>query len=274
MTPAAGLSPAGRRILAYLARGPAVLETRPAPVLRRIGADRLERLAVDPAILESLTAAGLAARLAGSGEFALTAMGRDRADPDAETRMPERPAERAVARRLDPLDSSAPVLLVDDGESPLAWLHRRRGRDGAPLVGDVEFAAGERLRRDFTRAGLMPGLTSNWRSDAPTGGGARGGPADLADSALAARDRVGRAVSAVGPDLGGLLVDVCCFLKGLEVVEAERRWPARSAKVVLRIALSRLADHYGMAAAAAGPDRSRGLGHWGTDDYRPTVMPG
>ena len=62
-------------------------------------------------------------------------------------------------------------VTLDAGESPLAWLARRKGRDGRALIEPAQLQAGERLRADFTRAQLMPRITANWTSsvaqDAP-----------------------------------------------------------------------------------------------------------
>jgi hypothetical protein len=159
--------------------------------------------------------------------------------------------------------------LLDEGESPLAWLARRKDRDGRPFLAPQQLEAGERFRRDVTQAQLLQRVTADWEASGAGRGGSPG--ASIADVAIDARRRLARASAAVGPDLAGLLTDVCGYLKGLELVETERGWPHRSAKVVLRIALDRLAAHYGLAGEARGPERARGLLHWGAEDYRPRL---
>lgn len=41
-------------------------------------------------------------------------------------------------------------------------------------------------------------------------------------------------------------IDICCELKGLEEAEKSQCWPQRAGKVVLQLALTRLARHYGL----------------------------
>lgn len=156
----------------------------------------------------------------------------------------------ALAEREIMTDAGVVTVMANDSESPLAWLARRKGRDGCAMISRDQFAAGERLRADFTRGNLTPRVTSNWSS--PTGGRPRGsvaGPCEMTDLIIASRQRVRLAMQACGPEFSGLLMDVCCFLRGLEDVERERGWPPRSAKVVLQLALDRLARHYGLGNA-------------------------
>lgn len=158
----------------------------------------------------------------------------------------------------------------NEAESPLFWLARRKDRDGRPFILPGQLLAGERLRADFTRAGLTPRMTANWT--APVERARRGGNDGMvfADAVLAAKVRLARTLDAVGPEFAGLLLDTCCFLKGLETVERERGWPPRTARVVLSLALDRLARHYGIEAEARGPARS-GTRGWQADDARPTM---
>lgn len=169
--------------------------------------------------------------------------------------------------RNDPVDA----LLVDEAESPLAWLARRRGPDGKPLIDAAQFQAGERLRADFTCAGLTPRVTSNWVAPIAPGRRANGANAAVfSDAVLAAKECVNMALEAVGPEFAGLLLDACCFLKGLETVERERGWPRRTAKVVLGLALDRLARHYGIRTELRGPARGP-TRYWRAPDARPGI---
>jgi Domain of unknown function (DUF6456) len=158
-------------------------------------------------------------------------------------------------------------VTIDESESPLAWLARRRGRNGRALIEPHQLQAGERLRVDFTCAHLMPRTTSNWMSPIASGRRGAGGErsATFTEAMIGARQRVRQALDAVGPEFSGLLLDVCCFLKRLEDIESERAWPARSAKVVLQLALDRLARHYGYAAQTRGRKRAA-IRTWLADD--------
>jgi hypothetical protein len=180
----------------------------------------------------------------------------------------------ALERRPDPdAEAARHTVLVDGDESPLGALARRRDRDGAPFLPPEACTAAERLRADFERGQLQPRVTANWTAPINRGrrSGDPGGMAELTDAALAARQRFAGAVEAVGPELAGPLIDVCCLLKGLELVERERRWPARSAKLVLRLALAALARHYGLGASAEGPPGKGRVRHWGAEGYRPRI---
>lgn len=169
-----------------------------------------------------------------------SALKRWLADPDSAFQ----DQHRRLATRSDP---ELGLLRINQSESPLTALARIKGRSGAPFLDPSQVDAGERLRVDFTRGQMQPALGQRWepvRSGRQSG--AVGGAADLTEAAMSARLRVDMALQDVGPELSGVLLDVCCFLKGLAEVERERQWPARSAKLMLRTALAVLARHYAM----------------------------
>lgn len=153
-------------------------------------------------------------------------------------------------------------------ESPLAALYRLKSANGERFLSREEFEAGERLREDFTRACIMPSITSDWeRYQYGMGRLAVYSELDINESAVAARKRVQLALEAVGPELNGLLLDICCFLKGIQIVEKERRWPVRSGKIMLKTALSVLYRHYNPPSQPLNGEYNL---HWGAADYRPS----
>jgi hypothetical protein len=124
-------------------------------------------------------------------------------------------------------------------ESPLGWL-LARGH-----VSERQFAAGEQLRADWERAQLAPRVTVDL-SAPPASGTARGAPtpADATTAQIAARRRFDSAVAAVGPGLTDILWRVVCSGEGMRDAEQALGWPARAGKLVLVMALDRLAGFY------------------------------
>jgi hypothetical protein len=180
-----------------------------------------------------------------------------------------RPTESLTTHRPPrPQEGPQAVPGFNPAESPLAWLRSRRGKDGAPLISETQFLAGERLRMDFERAMLNRRVTTNWDL-AGAGSRAGNGAAEASDQALAARERYLRALDSAGPELGGILAQVCCLSAGLEQAERALNLPQRSGKAVLGLALTALARHYGFLESPGrrGPQ----VVNWGLADYRPSI---
>lgn len=146
-------------------------------------------------------------------------------------------AQMLVEQRLKGAGNRS--VTVNLAESPLSWL-AARGR-----ISERQLLAGETLRRDWERAGLAPSVTMRWEA-APRGvkGGAQSRAPDPTTSQIDAKRRFDTAVAAVGTGLADILWRVACAGEGLTDAERSLGWPARAGKLVLGLALDRLADFY------------------------------
>ena len=132
-------------------------------------------------------------------------------------------------------------VTVNLAESPLGWL-LARGH-----VTRRQFDAGERLRGDWERGQMAPRVTMSWDA-APVARGRSGAPAapDLNGSQIDARRRFEAAAAAAGPGLSDILWRVVCAGEGMRDAETALGWPVRAGKLVLSLALDRVADYYRM----------------------------
>ncbi len=149
--------------------------------------------------------------------------------------MPTRPSGTRGAAR------PARSVTVNLAESPLGWLFSRG------FVSRLQYDAGERLRSDWERSQLAPTVTMAWDA-APIArgrGGASPGP-ELSASQLDARRRFDAAVLSAGPGLSDILWRVVCAGEGMRDAETALGWQARAGKLVLAMALDRLAVYYRM----------------------------
>ena len=128
------------------------------------------------------------------------------------------------------------TVTVNLAESPLSWLHSRGHLD------DRLFDAGERLRADYERAQLGPNVTMRWDPVRVKSTG----DVELTASErqIAAKDRFDGALREAGRGLEDILWRVVCAGEALPEAEKELGWPARSGKLVLKLALDRVADFY------------------------------
>ncbi len=218
-------------------------------LLARISAPAVEEMIRQDWIrLDFRSPSGRGWLISGPGASAAARMKAERR-PGAEPGASFREARRLEAEKLFPAGPGEKVerRKVNLGESPVGWLARRKGPDGAPFLTPAEVAAAERLRADFERGRMGARVTQNWESFLTagiSGGRGSGGRESLSLSAEAARGRTTAALKAMGPDLANAAYRVCCLLEGLERLEADLGLPARSGKVAVKWALKRLVAHY------------------------------
>ena len=215
-----------------------------------------------------------------SGMLKLTAAGHQAAGVDRpghpDDVSPHRRQHGLITEETRTIDAVPQKVTVNATESPLGWLVRRHDRHGRPLIDEAQYTAGERLRADFTIAGLSPRVTASWEQTIASGSSGRSGGATealmMSERAMDARRRVNRALSVVGPELAGILLEVCCLAGGLEVAERRLGLPQRSGKVVLQIALARLSEHYGLVRQGRCETEPVRIRSWGSETYRPVLF--
>lgn len=159
-------------------------------------------------------------------------------------------------------------------ESPLLKLFSGTSTGGKAYIDANQFKAGEKLRSDYERAHFTQRTTSAYSESAGSGGRywqqSDNSIEKLHVNAIAARQKLQMAFAAVGPELSGILYQVCCVASGFEQAERILALPARSGKAVLALGLTRLARHYGYIKNHA-PPKNAAIVQWAVDDYRPVI---
>lgn len=154
-------------------------------------------------------------------------------------------AERAIDegdRKLPGRKRPVRSVTVNLAESPLGWLFARG------LLTTAQFDAGERLRNDWERAQLAPRVMMAWDS-APIAR-SRGGAAPeshASNSQIDAKRRFDSALKEAGPGLADILWRIVCAGEGMRDAESALGWPARAGRLVLTLALDRVAAYYRIA---------------------------
>jgi hypothetical protein len=151
----------------------------------------------------------------------------------------ERSIDHDVPSNRSGKSRPARSVTVNLVESPLGWLFARGH------VSQRQFDAGERLRTDWERGQVGQRVTMSW--DAAPVSRTRGGssqPVDLSTSQLDAKRRFEAAIAEAGAGLSDILWRVVCAGEGMREAESALGWPARAGKLVLRLALDRVADYY------------------------------
>lgn len=232
------------RARALLDRPGAWLDQSGAAYPLRLGGDRRGRvvLTLDEAAFRALVERPGLRRRDGGGWL-------PRPRPATNTSLtpspPGRPGLIEGERPFMELDGRLTTRRANLGESPVAWLARRKDASGRPWLSPAEVAAGERLRHEAEIALSGPSLTMRWDA-LPRAGGGSSARVEPSDRALSAAARIEAALSACGPRLRALVERVCIHGTSLQLAEQDLCLRRRQGKTILKQGLQALAEHYGL----------------------------
>lgn len=146
--------------------------------------------------------------------------------------------ERAVEDTAEVRRKVRRSVTVNEVESPLGWLHRHGHLDRR------QFDAGEQLRLDWERANLSPCVTMRWDPAPGITSHGKGQKLERSEQQASAKARFDGAIAAAGTGMADILWRVVCAGEGMRDAESALGWPARAGKLVLKMALDRVASFY------------------------------
>ncbi len=153
------------------------------------------------------------------------------------------------------IDASA--KRVNLNESPLSRLSVAQNKREAFLK-PYHVEAGKRFALIYQRTKLQKRISMDYQQvSSMSSNKFLSSEIDISDMAIDARKQMDRALENLPADCASIIIDVCGMEKGLQLVESERGWPARSAKLVLRIGLEQLAIGFGLSQLAIGSGFNR-----------------
>lgn len=142
----------------------------------------------------------------------------------------------------------ANVAMLEIDISPIVKLYNRQRNIAYKYLKERHLYAGQRLFKNFLNANLQPNITMDWNKLNSVKQNHYMGKKEsgFSENNYIARTKLYDSLKHVGEEFSAILVEICIFGNGLEATEKTMNWPARSGKLLLTLALDKLADFYGM----------------------------
>ncbi|NRA86216.1 MAG: hypothetical protein HRU28_02235 [Rhizobiales bacterium] len=155
--------------------------------------------------------------------------------------------------------------------SPILKLYNRQKNLNNKYLVEQHVQAGQKLFKLFSKANLQPNITMNWDKleSVPQNHYTGEKEQPFGEQVYIARKQLYESLAYVGEEYAAILVEICLFANGLEATEKAMNWPARSGKLLLTMALDKLAKHYKISTAEVKNNKYLS---WAKDDFRHSMV--